>query len=181
MENILKALSFATNAHKDQVRKSTGNAFITHPMSVAVLLASEGCSEEVVIAGILHDVVEDTPIELEEIEEVFGKKVANLVWCASEPNKDLSWEERKIHTIETMKMYSLEEKMVICADKIHNVTSLIEDKKVLGENIWDGFKRGKEQQKWYYTSIYNSLCEGISEPNIPRLFVYYKKSLDQLF
>lgn len=181
MDLIMKAIHFSSIAHKGQERKTTGAPFIAHPYTVGMMLAIEGCKAEVVAAGLLHDVWEDTEIELEEITEKFGEEVSKLVWYASEPNKDLSWEERKQHTIDFIKDAPLDAKMVIVADKIHNITSVLVDKEKYGDKVWDSFKRGNEKQKWYYTSIYNSLCEGIEENKQPRLFSVYKKLLDELF
>lgn len=181
MKRINEAIQFAYKAHFGQERKSTGVPFITHPFAVGMMLAREGYDEDVIIAGILHDVWEDTEVELTEIGELFGAEVCMLVWSASEPDKSLSWEERKAHTISFTKDLSLRAKAVICADKIHNVESILTDKELLGEEVWNDFKRGKEEQAWYYTSMYESLCHGVSEEDMPRIFAEYKNSLDKLF
>jgi (p)ppGpp synthase/HD superfamily hydrolase len=181
MNLVMKAIQFATIAHKGQERKATGAPFITHPYAVGMMLAMEGYSEEVIAAGILHDVWEDTDVELEEITELFGEVVSKLVWYASEPDKNLTWEERKEHTIHTIKTAPLDAKSIVCADKIHNVKSIIIDKETLGEQVWDSFKRGKDQQKWYYTNIYSSLIEGVEKSKQPKLFSVYKELLDELF
>lgn len=72
------AIDFATEAHKDQRRKS-GELYIIHPLSVAEILISWGMDIDSVLAGILHDIVEDTPITLSQIENLFGRDVAFLV------------------------------------------------------------------------------------------------------
>jgi (p)ppGpp synthase/HD superfamily hydrolase len=76
-----RALAFATDAHAsiDQRRKYTGDPYIVHPISVATIVASTGGSPEMVAAAYLHDVVEDTPVTLAEIESEFGPAVASLV------------------------------------------------------------------------------------------------------
>jgi (p)ppGpp synthase/HD superfamily hydrolase len=181
MDLVTKAIHFASIAHKGQERKTTGAPFIAHPFAVGMMLATEGYKPEVVAAGILHDVWEDTDIELEEITKEFGEEVSKLVWYASEPDRNKSWEERKQHTIDFIKNAPIEAKLVIVADKIHNVTSVLVDKEKYGDRVWDSFKRGNEQQNWYYTSIYNSLCEGIEKNEQPRLFYVYKTLLGELF
>ena len=116
-----KAKRFAINAHKGEVRKSEPDKpMIMHPIGVGMLLEEYGYDDEVVSAGYLHDVVEDTNYTIFDIEKEFGKGVADLVKGASEPDKSLSWEERKIHTIEETKNLPLRNKLVICADKINN-------------------------------------------------------------
>jgi (p)ppGpp synthase/HD superfamily hydrolase len=153
MNTIDQAIQFAAMAHKNQTRKSTNIPYITHPISVGMLLQKAKCSEEVIVAGILHDVLEDTPISYNELAEQFGVKIANLVVSASEHDKNLPWEIRKQHTIDRLKTASLEEIQVITADKLHNIKSIQDDLIQNGEEIWNRFNRGEKQQHWYYSSI----------------------------
>ena len=81
-----------------------------------------------------------------------------LFASASEPDKNLSWEERKQHTIDRLKHASLEEIQIITADKLHNLRSIKEDLELIGEKTWDRFKRGKQKQHWYYSSIVKELA-----------------------
>jgi len=73
------AIEIAEKAHQNQVRKGTDIPYITHPLAVGIILSKAGCSDEVIIAGILHDTVEDTPVTLDYIRDTFGKKVFELV------------------------------------------------------------------------------------------------------
>ena len=99
-----KALNFAINAHKGQIRKAEPDKpKIFHPIDVGNILKKYGYDENVVAAGYLHDVVEDTSYSFDDIKKRFGKDIASLVYVASEPDKSLSWEERKKHTIDTIK------------------------------------------------------------------------------
>ena len=92
MELTEKAKYFAINAHKGQIRKSEPDKpMIIHPISVGELLKEYGCDEQVIAAGFLHDVVEDTSYTLEDIQREFGEDIASLVKGASEPDKSLSW------------------------------------------------------------------------------------------
>ena len=75
---IEKAYNIANEAHKDQLRKS-GEPYIIHPLYVAIILADLEMDKETIVAGILHDVVEDTIMTYDEIAEMFGTDVANLV------------------------------------------------------------------------------------------------------
>ncbi|HHW69587.1 MAG TPA: HD domain-containing protein, partial [Tenericutes bacterium] len=103
--NILeKAKKFAIEAHKGQVRKSEPDKpMIIHPINVANILKEYGFDENVIAAGYLHDVVEDTKYTNDDIKEMFGEDIESLVMGATEPDKSLSWYERKKHTIENIK------------------------------------------------------------------------------
>ena len=175
-----KAKVFAINAHNGQVRKSEPDKpMIMHPISVGMLLKNYGYDEFVVSAGYLHDVVEDTKYNINDIKENFGDDIANLVFGASEPDKSLSWEERKKHTIEETKNLPLRNKLVICADKINNLEDLMLKFEKSGKRDFSAFKRGEEQQKWYYTNVYKSLIYGEDE-NLP-IFKRLKNVLEIVF
>ena len=175
-----KAKLFAINAHMGQVRKSEPDKpMIIHPISVGLILEEYGSDESVIAAGYLHDVVEDTKYTLKDIEKEFGSDIANLVNGASEPDKSLSWEERKKHTIENTKELPLSCKLVICADKINNLEDIMLKFQKSGKRDFSAFKRGEEQQKWYYTNVYKSLIYGEDE-NLP-IFKRLKNVLDIVF
>ncbi|AKP48750.1 HD domain-containing protein [Bacillus smithii] len=158
MSIIEKAIIFAAKAHEGQTRKSTDIPYITHPFAVGMLLQKAKCSDEVIAAGILHDTLEDTSVTYEELTEHFGERIAILVRAASEPDKSLPWNERKQHTIDSLKQASLEEIQVITADKLHNLRTIRADLEVIGEKIWERFNRGKRDQHWYYSSIVKELA-----------------------
>lgn len=157
MDVIEKALQIASKAHQGQYRKGTDIPYIAHPVAVGMLLMKAGYRDEVVAAGILHDTDEDTDYKLEDIKRDFGEEIAEIVAGCSEPDKSLSWEERKEHTIEFLKTASSDIRAVACADKLHNIRSIIKDYKQEGETVWQRFNRGKEKQEWYYTSLVESL------------------------
>lgn len=120
---ILKAIKFAAVKHENQKRKGVKLPFIVHPMEVMLLLLQENCNDKVVVAGILHDTIEDTNTTKEEIEKEFGKDVLNLVMFNTE-NKTKSWIERKTATINALSNATVEQKLVVCADKVSNLNSL---------------------------------------------------------
>lgn len=175
-----KAKMFAVQAHMGQVRKSDPDKpMVMHPIGVGDLLESLGYDDNVVAAGYLHDVLEDTKYTADDIEKEFGSDIASLVIGASEPDKSLSWEERKKHTIEATKTLSLRNKLVICADKISNLEDLFLLFEKNGVRDFSAFKRGEEEQRWYYTSIYESLITG-EDKDLP-IFVKLKDILDKVF
>ena len=157
-----KALEFSIKAHKGQVRKSEPDKpMIFHPINVGQILKENGFDENVVAAGYLHDVVEDTKYTFDDIKKEFGDDIASLVYGASEPDKSLSWEDRKKHTIETVKDLDVRHKAVVCADKISNLEDLyfLIGKTVgsTGKFDFSCFKRGFFDQQWYYTGVLESL------------------------
>ncbi len=175
-----KAKMFAVEAHRGQVRKSEPEKpMIMHPIGVGIILEEHGYDENVVAAGFLHDVVEDTHFTLEDIKNEFGEDIANLVSGASEPDKSLSWEERKKHTINEIKEMPLRNKVVVCADKISNLTDLNIIFKRNGKRDFSAFKRGEKNQAWYYTSVYESLVHNEDE-NLP-IFKTLKGVLEEVF
>lgn len=88
------AKAFASKAHQGQARKNSNEPYITHPVRVAERLEKEGCSDDLISAGYLHDVVEDTNVSIEDIERQFGKEIADLVASHTE-DKSKSWWDRK--------------------------------------------------------------------------------------
>jgi len=170
------ACEIAAIAHNGKNRKGKEIPYIVHPMAVAILLAQAGASEEVIMAGILHDTVEDTDLTLENIEEQFGLEVAGIVESCSEPDKSLLWEDRKEHTLEGLKTVSDVVWLVTCADKLHNVRDMAVEYMKHGDVIWGYFNRGKEQQIWYYQSMVESLA-GNRDYN-PGLFDEFKAEVD---
>ena len=175
-----KALAFAIQAHMGQVRKSEPDKpKIIHPLGVGKLLESFGYDDNVIAAGYLHDVVEDTKYTIEDLKKEFGLDIATLVMNASEPDKSLSWEERKKHTIEEVKNLPLRNKLVICADKINNLEDLFLKFEKSGQRDFSAFKRGETSQRWYYTSIYESLILG-EDKDLP-IFQRLKDILDKVF
>lgn len=180
--NIIKekAKLFAIQAHKGQIRKSEPDKpKIVHPIDVALKLEKYGFDDYVQAAGYLHDVVEDTDYTIQDIENNFGSDIADLVFTASEPDKSLSWEERKRNTIERIKTLPLRNKAVVCCDKISNLEDIMLKFEKNNNRNFDFFNRGEDSQKWYYESVYNSLIENEDE-NLP-MFKDYKNLIDVVF
>ena len=158
---VFRAIKFVAEAHQGQYRKGTNIPYISHLMNVMKILCENGCDKEIITAGILHDVVEDTSVTIEQVERLFGKRVATMVTGASEPEhmrngKDgkTSWRLRKQHTIEFVAREAmLEQLLVSCADKLDNAEAIIQDFDQIGEKLWERFNAPKSDQQWYYTSL----------------------------
>lgn len=178
---IDRAIEAAVKAHRKQKRKGTTIAYITHPFAVAVTLAKAGCSDEIIAAGILHDTVEDTPVKMEAIRKEFGDLVASIVDGCSEPDKRHSWKKRKQHTLDSLQEAGIEVKLVACADKLHNIRTIARDHRTLGERVWRRFRRGREDQRWYYTSLVESLRSRGENASYEKLYKEFKKKVKEVF
>ena len=175
-----KAKQFAAKAHEGQKRKNSDAPYITHPVRVAERLEAAGFREELVCAGYLHDVVEDTLIELEDIELEFGPEVSRLVAAHTE-DKSKSWQERKQHTIDMIKNADPEVKYLVVADKLDNLLGLEKDLREQGEAVWEKFNAGREKQRWYNKSIASKMYIGLNKENAPDYFQEFEKAVDRVF
>ena len=121
-----KAVEFATKAHGSQVRKYHGTPYISHPLAVAEIVKSVPHTEEMLMAAVLHDVVEDTPVTIEEIVEEFGAKVGELVHFLTDISKpeDGNRAHRKQLDAEHNARGPAEAQTVKVADLIHNSSDI---------------------------------------------------------
>jgi Guanosine polyphosphate pyrophosphohydrolases/synthetases len=180
MNRLDIAIEFAATAHQTQYRKGTPTPYISHPYGVAMILSSYSCSENAIIAALLHDVLEDTDVTEQQLIEQFGPEVTVIVKACSEPDKSLSWEERKTHTIDNIPNEPLEVRLVACADKLHNLRSMKRDSQTLGPELWTRFKRGKKEQAWYYKGLADAFAKTKDEQQHP-LFTEFINEVNDFF
>lgn len=151
------ALTFAARAHRDQLRKGTDIPYIAHPVHISILLIRHGFDEDLAIAGLLHDVVEDCGIALDTIAAQFGERVARLVGAVSEEKTadgvELPWEQRKQAKLAHLREGGRDVAALKAADAIHNARAISADLSLVGPSLWSRFKRGPEQTLWYYREI----------------------------
>jgi (p)ppGpp synthase/HD superfamily hydrolase len=179
---VFKAIEFAVKAHAGQYRKGTRIPYVTHLLNVAKTLIQLECPESVIVAGILHDTLEDTRVTLDDIRDAFGKEIADLVVSASEPNRsDLIWENRKAHTIRHLKAASPEQLILSLADKLDNIRSIREDHEKIGDKLWKRFNRPKEKQKWYYESLMFIFSERLTDEKCLPLVQSFKGEVKNVF
>ncbi|MCR5469001.1 MAG: HD domain-containing protein [Lachnospiraceae bacterium] len=180
---IGKAVKFAAVAHDKAVRKGSGIPYIAHPVEVAMLLYSISNDEDLVIAGLLHDVVEDTPRTIEDIREAFGDRVATLVDEESEDKmtdipKDQTWKIRKERALEHLKNASHDAKLICLCDKLSNMRESADEYAVMGDDMWLSFnQKDKNEQEWYYRSI----AEVLSEFKDTEIWKEYNSLCDEVF
>lgn len=178
MNKVEQAIYFATKAHMGQKRKTENIDMIFHPMTVGYMLKDNKMEDECIIAGLLHDVIEDTKYTGQDVINEFGIEAYNIIEEVSEDKSIKNWKERKIKAIEKIKNASFNGKMVECADKIHNLETLYDIYLKEGQKVWDNFNSTKEEQKWYYTEMYNAVISGI---NTNDLIKRYEKILNKVF
>ena len=168
-DRYFKAIAYASEAHRDQVRKSTNIAYISHPLGVSALVLEVGGDEDQAIAGLLHDVAEDCGGEdrLLEINQLFGDRVSLIVrgcsdsLVASDVEK-APWLDRKKAHIEHLKFSDFDTLLVTAADKTHNARAIATDIQSIGNKIWERFNKQATPKLilWYYNSIYEVLEDG---------------------
>ena len=150
---VRKALAFAAERHAGQRRKGDGKPFIVHPLAVGRILARQGMPEQVVAAGLLHDVLEDTPTPPSEIARLFGRRVASMVEEVTEPDRRHSWEQRKRAYLRHLKKASRGALAISCADKLHNTASLLAAYRREGPVVFDRFSRSVDQKLDYHRAV----------------------------
>jgi hypothetical protein len=178
-----KAMKFAIASHEGQYRKGGYVPMVSHPIRVADTLKRFGFSVETVIAGFLHDVVEDTDVTLDDIEKEFGAEVRRIV-AGNTEDKTKTWLERKQHTIDWIREAPLEVRALIVADKLDNLMCLIQDHGDIGEGIWDSFHSGRPEQAWYFTSVADGMytqSADIHHDEFPAYFDEYKLLTNAFF
>jgi len=152
-----RAFLFAAEKHSGQTRKASTIPYIAHLMGVASLVLEAGGDEDLAIAALLHDVVEDcggAPM-LKEVRRRFGSRVAEVVdGCtdAYEVPKP-PWRERKESYIRRLKKESADTRLVSAADKLNNVRSILSDYRAVGESVWERFNGRREGTLWYYRTL----------------------------
>lgn len=154
---FLRAFEFATEKHAGQTRKASTIPYIAHLMGVASLVLEFGGDEDLAIAALLHDVVEDcggAPM-LKEVRQRFGNRVAKVVDGCTDANTipKPPWRERKERYIRHLKDADAETRVVSAADKLNNVRSILADYREVGEAIWERFNGGRDGTLWYYGAL----------------------------
>lgn len=132
------AFKLAAHHHRGQERKG-GDVYLSHPVRVARLLEEAGLKDETVAAGFLHDVLEDTGCEKEEMERSVGGRVTSIVLEVTEKDKTVPWKKRKAGYLAALKIASKDALNVACADKIDNIESLASGQKKSGKKFMKNF------------------------------------------
>jgi len=169
-----RALVLAARAHCSQARKGTDIPYITHPVHVARILELYGFEEDLVIAGLLHDVAEDTRVSIDTLKREFGRRVRDLVAAVSEDKKDKDgkerpWKVRKREQLSHLKTAPPDVAALKAADALHNVTTILADYEKIGDCVWMRFNAGKDNQLWYYGALVKALRKVTGSPLLDAL------------
>ncbi len=178
---IEKAINKASLLHKEQTRRADNlTPYIVHPFAVALILTNYTDNEDIIAAALLHDTIEDTAYTPEEMEKDFGKTVKEIVLGVTEPKISgglkQSWMERKLGYLEKLKSASMESLMVSAADKIHNLSSLIQDYKIYGDDLLKKFHTPIENRLEFDRKVLEILRGKLNSPIVEELSDAIKKA-----
>jgi len=176
-DRLHRALDLAALAHAGQARKDPGLAipYVSHVCGVAFLLAAHGFEEDVVVAGLLHDVLEDSQEYAGELK-AFGERVYRIVGPVSEAAKDAPWRKRKVRYANALREAWPEAKAVSCADKIHNMQSILLSIQ-RGRPVWPVLtNQDPLEQVQRLVWLREALAEGWDHP----ILAAYDATLDRL-
>jgi (p)ppGpp synthase/HD superfamily hydrolase len=168
-----QALLFATRKHAGQHRKGTAVPYVAHLLGVAGLVLEAGGDEDLAIAALLHDVVEDcggAPV-LKEIRRRFGKRVAHIVDGCTDTDLDPKppWLQRKKDYIAHLRTADADTRLVSAADKLHNVRSIVAAYREIGDRVWERFHGKRDGTLWYYRTLLDEFQRKKSSPLIREL------------
>jgi (p)ppGpp synthase/HD superfamily hydrolase len=168
-----EALTYVAALHAQQRRKVSGEPYIAHLLAVAAIVLEHGGNEDEAIAALLHDAVEDQGGEatLDEIRRRFGETVAETVAGCSDTmtSPKPAWRQRKEAHIAHLREASPSVRLVVAADKLHNVASLMREYRRRGESLWPIFHGGRDGTFWYYRSVTDVLKQAAATPIVEEL------------
>ena len=181
---VSEAIIFSTEAHDGMRRRKSDVPYILHPIEVGAIVGSMTEDQEIIAASILHDVVEDAGITLEDIGERFGERVMTLVASETENKRDElpaeeTWSIRKSESLEKLKNSADDAVLMLwIGDKLSNIRTIYRDFKVEGDAMWQSFnQKDVKEQAWYYRSI-AKLTERLSDTSA---WLEYKTLTDLVF
>ena len=165
-ELATRAIIFAAEAHDGMRRKQSAVPYILHPMEAAVIVGTVTDDQNVIAAAALHDVVEDAGVSMQEVEERFGKKVAELVASETEDKMrplpaESTWKARKSESLRILaEAQDMNIKILYLGDKLANLRSIYLVWRERGDAVWQDFnQKDSSEQAWYYRSIAESIIE----------------------
>lgn len=177
---FLRAFEFATEKHARQTRKASTIPYVAHLMGVASLVLEAGGDEDLAIAALLHDVVEDCggAAMLQQVQRRFGKRVAKIVDECTDAYTDPKppWRERKENYLRRLQQADTDARLVSAADKLNNVRSILTDYREIGESVWARFSGGREGTLWYYRALRDEFLRGKGN----RLIREYERAVREL-
>ena len=181
---VSEALAFSAKAHDGMRRRKSAAPYILHPMEVGAIIGTMTDKQEVIAAGVLHDVVEDAGIAIEEIGERFGARVMELVASETENKREElppeeTWLIRKKESLEKIKNTDDIEILILwLGDKLSNIRAIYRDFLIDGASLWEKFHQSDVNvQAWYYRSILK-YTERLSDT---LAWIEYKTIVEKIF
>lgn len=182
-----EAIKLASRLHRTQIRNDIGKTpYISHLVAVAMLLSEVTNDEDVIIAGMMHDSLEDVPnYTYEQLVKDCGERVAHIVMHVTEPlnankghDEQIPWLERKEAYLEVLRNGGIESALVSTADKIHNTESFIQDMEREGEAFALRFGSSIRNRLWFHEQVLAIVETKLGLNNV--LIVRFKKSITML-
>lgn len=152
---LIQAINTAAWAHRDHVRKGTDIPYVSHVVGVMHLVSQVTDDEDVLIAALFHDILEDVPEEYspQRMAEEFCDRVVELVRGVTKDSSLSSWQDRSDAYLAHLREADDGSVLISAADKLHNLLSIHADLDTLGDELWGRFNSGKERQLWWYRSV----------------------------
>lgn len=166
------ALARAATLHRSQVRLDTSRTpYISHLVAVAMILSSVTDDEDIIIAGLMHDSLEDVPgYTYEDLIHEYGERVASIVFHVTEPldankpeSEQLPWLVRKQAYLKQLRKGGVESALVSCADKIHNIESLLANYEKEGEEFLKRFTSSFRNRAWFHEEVLAVIIEKLGD------------------
>lgn len=172
-ERLDEAFALARRLHDGQTRKGSTTPYLSHVLAVAGIVSEYGGDEDQVIAALLHDTVEDQggrPL-LARLQAQFGERVAALVEACTDAfdHPKPPWKDRKLAYLARIPQAPHDARLIIAADKIHNLRSMIADYEQVGDRLWDRFTASREETMWYYGAVRDALRPDWNHPALLEL------------
>lgn len=164
-ELLDRAIVFAVKAHHNTERRGKGFPYIVHPMEAMEIVSTITSDQELLAAAALHDTIEDTDVTVEQLREMFGERIAELVYAESDQfsegvSEEDSWHERKQAAIDRLAAASHDAKIVAMGDKLSNMRAIWRDYQIKGDELWKIFHvTDKASHEWHYRGLADSLKE----------------------
>ncbi|AJE33015.1 hypothetical protein B842_05830 [Corynebacterium humireducens NBRC 106098 = DSM 45392] len=165
---LMRAMNDAAVHHRDHVRKGSGIPYVAHLYAVMHLVAQHTGDEDILIAALFHDTLEDVPeaYSAAEMRADYGDRVTDLVLHLSKDDSLSGWQERADAYLAHLEHHAPPEAVLIsCADKLHNLMSILDDHAAQGETLWGRFNSGKERQQWWYGEMHRVVGKRL--PGLP--------------
>lgn len=150
-DEVWRAANYAAEAHETQIRKLSGRHFIEHPLEVLELVRGVTDDLPTLQAAILHDTVEDTTVTFDDLRARFGAETELIVWGVTKDDTIKEKSKQKAAYLQRLRLEAPEASVVIAlADKLHNLTDLIENHAHLGNEMWNHFSASPDDQiEWF--------------------------------